>query len=681
MIGLRRAPHRPGTRPQRLVLLALAIGVLGLLLAPIGLIPVPTARGASTDLTVVTVASYTVEPSQRRVRVVVDATLANHRADTQVKRYFFDHAFLNVQPGAASPTVVKGPSGGAVRISSKSANATTLRLDFGQLFGGHTASLRFAFDLKDTGTTAGRLVRVSTSLVTFPVWAYASDGASGSRVTVRFPKGYDVNVEAGSFAAQTQASDGSTVLATNALANPLAFFAYVSGQQAPTYRATNLSVRAGDETIPLTMQAWKDDRAWAGRVGPLLTGALPLLRADIGLAWPHDGPVIVQESGSRSAAGIAGVYDARSSTIQLAYWASAVTVVNEAAHGWFNGALLADRWSVEGFTGYYAQRALAALKIKAAPPKLTADPQAAAFPLNDWPATPAPESAAESYGYAASYALATLIAKQAGPDALARVWSDAATRIGAYQPPSGPGSTPERVDGAPDWRGLLDLLETETGSDFTTLWRTWVVRPGESGLLDQRASARAAYRDVLEAANGWALPRVIRDALRAWQFGTATSLTSHARTALAERARLEAKVSAAGLALPPSMRRLFEAGDFGGAVAEAQQEEAAIAAIETAGEGRAQGVRDTLTTVGMMGEDPDRDLTTATAAFAAGDSAAAISAAQAASHLWADARGEGQRRVLMAAAVAVALGVLVVSLASRLRRVRRPRPESSALVR
>ncbi len=672
-----RSPRHPALSrlPRQAASLVVAIGVLGmlgLLLGPAGIVAAPTARGASSGPTIVTAARYTVLPSQGRVSVVVDVSISNHEADTRVNRFYYDHAFLNVQPGAANPKVTKGPSGASVGIASRGADATTLRLDFAQLFGGHTTSFRFSFDLRDTGTAVQRLVRVGASLVTFPVWAYASDGASGSRVTVQFPKGYDVSVETGSFATQTHASDGGVVLGTNALANPLGFFAFVSAQQPATYLSTQLNVKVADGTIPLTMRAWKDDRSWAGRVGPLFTRSLPLLRSDIGLAWPHDGPVVVQEAVSRSTGGFAGLYDPMASTIQVAYWASSAIVVHEAAHAWFNGTLLADRWAVEGFASLYAQRALTALKIKSSPPELTTKLQAAGFPLNDWPATPAPTAAAESFGYAASYTLAAQILKQAGPDALARVWADAASHIGAYQPPSGQSSTPETVDGAPDWRGLLDLLEAETGSDFTTLWRTWVVRPSDAGQLDRRAAARTAYQGALAAADGWALPRSIRDALRAWRFDTADSLIAQARAALAERTKLEGQASAAGLTLPPTVQRLFEAGDLAGAVTEAQLEESAIAAIGAALDGRAQGRNDMLTSVGMIGLDPELDLTSARAALAAGDTATALTAARASLQMWGDASGEGRRRALMGAALVVALGVMAASLASRALRSRRP---------
>jgi hypothetical protein len=646
--------------------------MLGLLSAPLGAAPAPVVRAAGTSLTVVTNTRYTVQPDQKRVRVVVDVTVSNHRADTNVNRFYYDHAFLAVQPGASSPAVVSGPAGSSVVVSSRSTDATILRVNLGaKLYGGHSTTFRFAFNLVDASSSARRLIRIGSSLITFPVWAYASDGATGSRVTVRFPKGYEVTVESGSFASSTKASDGGVVLATGVLANPVGFFAYVSAQQPATYRTSSLSVAVSDGTIPLTLKAWKDDPTWAGRVGDLFSQALPVLRSDIGLPWPHLDPVVVQEAVSRSTNGFAGLYDPAAGQIQVAYWASSAVIVHEAAHGWFNGTLVADRWAAEGFASLYAQRALTALKIKASVPALTTSLKAVAFPLNAWPAQPAPTSASEAYGYAGSYALAQLIAKRAGVDALARVWADAKAGIGAYQPPAGQGTgLPETVDGPPDWRGLLDLLEAETGQSFTDLWRSWVVRPNEAGLLDERSAARAAYVSTLAQTHGWALPRSIRDALRAWRFDVAQAQLAAARHVLSERTTLESDAAAAGLTLPDTVRTLFEAGNLQGALDEVAAERSAIAAIgAAAGERTTSG--DLVAAVGLIGTDPEGTLVAAERALATGDPAAALTAAVSASATWSSANMEGRRRLLMAIALVLAASALGLSLVSRLRRMRR----------
>lgn len=665
---------------RRAAALALAVGLaLGLLL-PVGLVSTSPALAAATGPTVVTTARYVVQPAQARIRVTVDATITNPIPDTRTNRYAYSFTYLAVQPGIASPSIVKGPKGAAIRITSRSASSTMLRLDFGTLYGGHSAAVRFAFNLANTGTAANRLVRIGSNLVTFPVWAYASTGASGSRSIVQFPAGYDVNVDAGSFATQSRAADGGVILDSGSLSRPLAFFAYVSAQQPATYRDSSLQVALPDGPVALTLRAWTDDRTWAGRMGSLLARALPLLRADIGVAWPHDGAVIVQEAVNRSAGGYAGLYDAGSETIQVAYWANPSVAIHETTHGWINGTLLADRWAVEGFTSLYAQHAAAALKIASTAPTLTASLQAAAFPLNAWPATPGTNATAEAYGQAASYTLAGLIAKQAGPAALAKVWAAAQARIGAYQPPAGGASTPpETVDGPPDWRGLLDLLEAETGSDFTPLWRTWVVRPDEAALLDERASARSAYTALLGAADGWSVPRPVRDALRAWRFDAATTLIGEARAALSAHAALQAQSAAAGVTLPPTVRRLFEAGDLAGASVEAQHEQAAVEAIADAARRRDDAADDVLARAGLLGEAPGAQLAAASAALAGGDSAAAVLDAQAAAQVWDGAHDEGRRRVLMAGALVVAIGVLALSMLGRLwRGRRRPAPADDA---
>ena len=69
-------------------------------------------------------------------------------------------------------------------------------------------------------------------------------------------------------------------------------------------------------------------------------------------------------------------------------------------------------------------------------------------------------------------------------------------------------------------------------------------------------------------ANGWALPRSIRDNLRAWQFDAATTAMADARTVLAQHAALAQEAARVDLALPDGMRPLFEAGRMAPAAAE-----------------------------------------------------------------------------------------------------------------
>jgi hypothetical protein len=662
----------------RAVGLAFAAALLAVMLGPVaGPLPAAAARAAGSDLTLVGDAAYTVLPDQGRVHVVVDFTVRNHTSESRTRRFYFDRANIAVLPGTKNFRVTSWP-GAKVRVVRSTSAYTMLRIDFGsRLYSGKAHALRLSFDLPDPGRAARGQVRIGPSLVTFPVWAFASDGARGGTVSVRFPSGYEVAVESGTFDRRSTTAAGGTVLQAGPLASPLSFYAFVSGQRPAVYRDTRLAVTAGPQVIRLTLQAWQDDPGWPARIRPLLKGALPVLRREIGVPWPYADPLVVREAVSRSDGGYAGLFDGGKGRIEVAYWAAPLVVIHEAAHGWFNGGLLADRWASEGFASLYAGRAAKELKVKGTAPALTKKIAKGAIPLNAWTSDGSADGAAEAYGYAGSLALAKAIAKRAGDPALQRVWADAQGGMGAYQPVIPPGVTqgsaaPETVGGPPDWRGLLDLLEAETGQAFTDLWRTWVVRDDEAALLDARDAARTSYARTLALADGWVLPRSIRDSLRAWQFDTAEQLLADARTVLAQRAALEQLAARGDVELPSTMRGLFEAGSMTDASAEAEAERNAMLAIDEAAAARAEN-SDLLGSIGMIGEQPEADLQAARDALAAGDLDATFSAADDAYRAWNGAWQEGRRRALLALAVLATIIVLVSAIGSRVRRHRRTR--------
>jgi hypothetical protein len=665
----------------RATLLALLVAVLVAVAAPLaapvaGIVEPVAARGAATDLTLVTDATYTVQPEAGHVSVSMALAAKNHTTETRTRKFWFDHGFLAVQPGATNLRI-SGHKGARVRVAKRTADATLLRIDFGsRLYSGKGATFRLAFDLPGQGKAASPQVRVGTSLITLPVWAFASNGARGSSVTVRLPAGWDAAVETGSFRDRTTGADGTTILATGPLSNPLTFFAFVSAQRPAVYVDHPLTVAMGSGQADLVIRALEDDSAWAKRTGELVGATLPVLGRDIGLAWPLDRPLVVQESVSREAGAPAGSFDPAAGRIELAYWADPGVAIHQAAHAWFQGTLLADRWANEGFASYYALRAASELKEEMASPAMTDEARAAKQPLNAWAQDTAPGTAADAYGYAASLELAGALADAVGPDVLAATWADAAARLGAYQPPATAGATaatattPENVDGAPDWHGLLDLLEANSGQDLVPLWREWVVTPEQALLLQARADARASYARTLAVAGDWQLPRPIRDALRAWQFDTAEALMRDARTVVAQRNAVTELAARDGVALPDSMRGLFESGSLADASALAEDQRGALLAIEQAAAVRSVD-DDILSRVGMLGEHPDADLAEAKTALADGDIDTSLAASDRAYRAWTVAWQEGRRRALLALAVLATVIVLGSAVIGSLRRSRR----------
>jgi hypothetical protein len=672
-IGSRRSAFLP--------LLIAVVAATGLLGVPVS---TPVVAAAAPDLTIVTAARYDVEPSKRRVAVSVDLTMTNRLRDTRTRRFYFDRAYLAVLPGTSAFRI--SGSGTKVSVARRTKEYTLLRIDMARLFSGKTRKHRLTFDLKDPGGAATRDIRVGTSLVSFPVWAYATDSTPGSSVTVVFPKGYTVDVETGQFPESTTDPRGRQVLRTGPLAKPLTFFAFLIADRPGAYEETKREATVGDRTVELTVRAWPDDEPWGKRVGQLIERALPVLGERIGLDWPRSGGLTVQEAVSRSTGGYAGLFDPTEGRVEVAYYAGDLTVLHEAAHAWFNGQLLADRWANEAFASHYAAEAATALKVAASGDALTDELKKAKIPLNAWGPLGRNEQATEDYAYAATFEVARLIAAKAGDEGLQTVWAAAAERLGAYQPPTGSspavrGATtgasteaPELVTGPPDWRSLLDLLEDGTGESYEQLWRDWIVRPEDGPLLTERRAARAEYDAVVDAAEDWSLPRPIRDGLRAWRFDEVMTLLGEARGALDKRAEVAAAATRAGLIPGEALEIAFEGDDgFADSMAQAEVE------LETIGRyADAVAVRpaepDLLQQLGLWGTTPEAEVERARVAYESGDLVTSADASGMAFATWSQATELGRSRLVSIAAItaAVLLGLLLIvaAIVSRHRRRR-----------
>jgi len=665
---------------------------IGLLLAAVLLaggaaaIAAPDAVGAESDLRITSDARYDVLPDEALVRVTVDLTIRYARAETRARRYYVDAALLAVLPGTRGFRVT-GDGGPRVRVSRELATHTLLRIDLGQrLYGGGTRKLRLRFDLPDPGGAPTRELRVGEALVAFPVWSFASDGAGPSTVTVVVPPGFEIEVGSGPLPDRSTTEDGRQVLRSGPVATPATFFAYVVGEAPGAYTETRLPFAIAGERVSVVLRAWKDDPAWAERIRAVLEGGIPRLAERIGLPWPAANPLVVEETTSRSTTALAARYEPDEGRLELAYYAEPRVVLEQAAHAWFDGELLADRWATEGFAALYAREVAASMDVSVPPADLPEDLRAAATPLNAWAPQARPET--EAAGLAAALELARLVRQRAGDAALRDVWADAADRVGAYQPPPATGAgragesagvasdpEPERSPGPPDWRGLLDLLEERTGQAFDDLWRGWVVRPREAALLDARADARASYRRTLALADGWAIPRGVRDALRAWRFEVAQAYLEDLRAVIAQREALEVAADRAGLTLPTTVREAFEAGRLAESSAVAAEQLATVDVIVSAAASRPLDP-DPVTRLGLLDQRPDVELAAARAAFASGDVEAARRSAGAAQDTWDRAWDLGRRRILIGLAAAVAillgLGLAVAGLRRRRGMSRRP---------
>jgi hypothetical protein len=659
---------RDGVGAARRRALLLGLALVGSLVATPGLALVPAdaplvgslaarpAAAASSGLTMVADTQYTVDPAKRRVHVAVALAATNHRTDTKTRRYFFDRAFLAVQPGTTAFKITSPGVRPTVHVQRRTSAYTLLRLDFGtQLGAGGTRRFNLTFDITDPGGAATRTTRIGTTLVSFGAWGFGSSGTPGGTVSVVFPAGFSVDVDAPELGKPVTDAAGTIRFTTGKLASPLTFFAYFVADRPGAYTETTLQVAIGDRTIPILLRAWPDDPAWAKRVGSLLTRGLPALAKDIGLPWTVEQPLIVSEALSRNATGFSGRYNPPAGQIEIAYYASTFVVLHEAAHAWFDGSLLADRWASEGFASYYALRAATAIgEKKVAGDPLTPELEKVRVPLNAWSAPGEDPAPIENAEYAAALRLATEIGSRAGAKGLTAVWQAIHERRAAYQP-IGPRASLETSDGPPDWRGFLDVLEERTGTAYDDLWTTWVVRPDDAVLLADRAAVRTAYEATTARADTWLLPRVVRDALRAWQYDQATDLLASADAALDDRDAVIAAATGAGLVAPSTMQTDFEGPrGFAAASAEAEAELAAIAAYREAALTRPADP-DPVARIGLWNSDPAGALDRAASAFRDGDLRTSVEASAYARLIWTTAGDIGRNRIVAVGGSAAAL--------------------------
>jgi len=627
---------------------------------------VAPTEAATPDLTIVAAARYTVVPAKHRVHVTVDLHLVNHSTDSVIHRYYVDRAPLAVLPGTSGFTVTAAAATihPTVRVSSRTSAQTLLSIGLGtQLGSGKSLDLHLAFDLVDKGGSATRTVRIGSSLATFPVWAFGTSGTGGGSASVSVPAGYRMTAQGGPLHGPKTDSAGNQVWTSGSLAAPLTYAAYVVADRPGAYKETPLSLTVAGGPMAVVVRAWQDDPAFGTRVAALEKKVLPALGRLIGVPAPSGTtPLDVEETLDRALGGYAAEYDPSAGRIALAYDAASGAILRQSAHAWFNGELVADRWAAEGFAGYYAAAAAPSLKVSLPATPLTKALQASRIPLNAWVGEGRTDPKTDAYAEAASIQLATLIAKRAGQAGLTAVWKAAAAGEMADLPVHG-GTTAVAgsadTASAPDWRGLLDLLETRTGQSYTDLWRTWVVRPDEASLLDDRARARAAYAALVAQAGDWELPSSIRVALDDWRFDDATAQIDAAQAVLTQRTALATAAGAAGLTLPGTLRTAFEgSGGTAAGAAEASSEREAIARI-AADDATRPDDPSPVTLIGLLGTNPEASMAKARSAFASGDLAGAAASADAAAMTWDGATDSGRLRLAALALLLAAIGIVV----------------------
>lgn len=645
--------------------------VLGLLLVP--LLSAAPVRGAEDGLRIVTDATYEVRPAEGVVRVTIDATATNTTPDTADGQTYYTGLTFAVQPGATRISAASGEVVLPLVVGARTDQFTQVELTYHQqVFFGDVYRYRVTYDLPDAGDAPDRDVRVTPSVVAFPVWAFGSSGVSGSSVSVRLPAGYSTEIQGGPL--NEASNDGQTTLSATDLPDPFAFFAYISADRPGAFVETQTSVDIGGGTAPVIVRAWEDDPGWGTRTMALLERGIPALTELIGLPYPVNGRLRVEEAATSRLGEYAGTYNDLTELISIRYDADPIVGLHEAAHIWFNEGLLRGRWIGEAWAEWYAVQAAAALGEEGSVYELTDADLEHRIPLNDWGAFGVEDLAVEDYAYAATYHVAQLVAERTDVDALRRVWQAAEDGEMAYQPlDAAADARPETgvSSSQEDWQRLLDLLEERTGATYDDLWREWVTNDQQDPLLDERAAARDAYAATIEAAGEWQLPRDLRFDLGAWRFDEVTDELEAADEVLDQRDVIAERAAALDLEASDALRAAFESNDGMEAARAAATAELATLDLVRRAEGAVAAPATALESVGLIGADPGAHVLAARNAYEAGDLDRTDAEGQAAL----DARGEadaaGRLRVGIAGGSVLAADLLAMAVLSARRRSRR----------
>jgi hypothetical protein len=654
---------------------------LGVLLSVVLLaVAVPSSvAAAGRGLVVLAQTRYEVQPEAHRVHVTIDAVATSYEPDTDNAQIYYSGVNFAVQAGAANVSASSGGQQIGVAISRRSDDFSIVEVTFGHgVFFHQSYAYTVAFDLVDAGGAGTRDLRIGRSLAAFPVWAFGTQGETGSSVRVDLPKSYAPDLQGDEMDASTLA-DGGTRLSAEP-ADPFAFFTYLSADRPGAFANTDLRLDINGVLARMTIRSWDDDPQWGQRVTQLMREGLPALQELIGVPLPALRRLTVEEAATSRLGEYAGIYDPVTGQFRVRYDADAFVTLHEAAHIWFNGSLFPDRWIGEAWAEFYGVEAGRSIGANGITVELTDALLKARIPLNDWGAIGVESLDVEDFAYAASYSLAQDIVKRTDLDHMQLVWQAAADDEMSYQPSH---ATDEPVIVSPfgieGWQRLLDLLEERTGVGYTDLWRNWVVNKDQRPMLAARQAVRRQYAEVVKAAGDWELPTAIRSYIGAWEFGATKSALTKATAVLEDREAIMLIASELDLTPPDTLREAFEGK--GGMSAAATEAAVEIAAMKKLGDAtrRLDDPLGLLESIGLLGRNVPSELDVARTRFQDGDVPGAAQAATQAVDALINAADLGRGRVVVGGAGVLLLdgiGMGVLFSQRRHRQRRRSMPLS-----
>lgn len=582
-----------------------------------GLAP-STAAFAAVDntegLRVESSSTYTVDLAGGLIHVDQVIHLTNEVPDrvtrTYVERaYFSDYATL-VLPGAVNVTA-SWAQGGRLPVSvtppdGSLASVATIDLAPDLYYGG-TKTVNLSYDVPEQPLRTGAVAQINDAVATFPLFTTADPGLGS--VTVVLPEGLTVDVAGSDLV--SSAAGGNVTYTASGIADPETWLSTVIARNDDAL----VEQMVFFDDIGVTVQGWPGDAEWLSFTSDIVERGLPALKAAIGRPWNVEGQLEVLESSTPNVYGYA-LYSHSESLIEVGDELDAQTTLHELAHAWFNGEAFEGRWIDEALAEEYASLAMTELGLEPPVPEPIAADSAGAVPLNEWADISLDGGTIEDqevYGYQAAAWLAHALVEEIGAEGMSAAVNASLDGDSPY-----PAETvPSRLDRT-DWRTFLDHLQGVGGSEQADpLFRELVVAAADLPLLDARTEARERYAALVETADGWAPPAVLRQAMADWAFDDAMAMVPQVERAFTEVDGVIAALATVDVTTPRSLRKDVERATDLDAL-DATLRDAATAADSLVAAMTAKADANPLARLGLLMAPVDDDLAEARSSLDAG---------------------------------------------------------------
>ena len=515
------------------------------------------SAAASTDLTVSSTYTYTVDPAGNTVRVVADMSFRNNVPNrihgNVIEKAYFTGFRMPVPVEAVHTAATQEGAPLAVTPSLIAGADRIYRIDIAfarKLFYNQTAHILVTYDIIGQAPRATKPTRVNPAYAAFDAFGIADPGQLTVRVVV--PPGYTVDTF-GNDATVTN-EGGNTVYTASKIDQPNSFDLYISARNDNALTDVAVGVKASTFNV----EGWPGDDGWQEFVHHDITDGVPALEGMIGQPWPVRGTVDVREAVTPYLYGYAGWFNPTDRQLEIGEDLDSHVLIHELSHAWFNPNWYEQRWITEGLAQTYS--ALVNRKLGNADEQpLPVDSAAAGhLQLNDWNPVDFTKGASDSehYAYNAAWFVIDKVVSDVGVDKMKLVFAATAGKTIAYVGDA----APEQMRGNGDWHSFLDLVDELGGAKTAdALFATYVAAPDDDTLLAQRIAARTLYHELATAGGAWAPPVVVRQAMSAWHFVDATALIKASNSVLTTRDALTKELGLVDLTIPATDEKEYEA--------------------------------------------------------------------------------------------------------------------------